>query len=141
MNYLLALLPMGALLLALKNTRHKGRQRKQRDFARKLELVLLPRETVKIICPQEGRNCILTSKRVLFETKTGFTAVHIKEIKRTFGFSKEGKKTTSIPKMVSLNFKADKEYTLMNTDERFFDFAKQLTARVKKQNEKKKKKQ
>ena len=96
MEYLLALLPLGALLLALKNARHKRRLGKQRDFARKLELVLLPRETVKVICPQKGRNCVLTSKRVLFETKNGFTAVNIKEIKRTSGLTEEGKKTTSV---------------------------------------------
>ena len=83
MEYLLALLPLGALLLALKNALHKRRLGKQRDFARKLELVLLPRETVKVICPQKGRNCVLTGKRVLFETKTGFAAVLIKDIKRT----------------------------------------------------------
>ena len=138
MEYLLALLPLGALLLALKNARHKRRLGKQRDFARKLELVLLPRETVKVICPQKGRNCVLTSKRVLFETKNGFTAVNIKDIKRTSGLSEEGKKTISIAKMVSFTFKADKEYTLVNTGEEFADFAKQLTAKVKKQNEQKK---
>ena len=138
MEYLLALLPLGALLLALKNARHKRRLGKQRDFARKLETVLLPRETIKVICPQKGRNCVLTSKRVLFETKTGFTAVHIKDIKRTSGLSEEGKKTTSIPKMVSLTFKAAEEYTIINTGEEFSDLARQLTAKVKKQNEKKK---
>ena len=140
MEYLLALLPLAALLMALRNTLYRRRLGKQRDFARKLELVLLPRETVKTIVPQKKGRCVLTSKRVLFETKSGFTAVHIKDIKRTSGLSEEGKKTTSVPKMVSFTFKAAEEYTLINTGEEFADFAKQLATKVKKQNEKKKKK-
>jgi len=138
MEYLLALLPLAALLMALRNERQKRRLGKQRDFARKLELVLLPRETVKVICPQKKGNVVLTSKRVLFETKTGFTAVTIKDIKRTQGLSEEGKKTTSVPKMVSLTIRANEEYTIVNTGEEFLDLARQLTAKVKKQHEKKK---
>ena len=139
MEYLLALLPLAALLMALHNTLNRRRLGKQRDFARKLELVLLPRETVKTIVPQKKGRCVLTSKRVLFETKAGFTAVQIKEIKKTSGLSEEGKKTTSVAKMVSFTFKAAEEYTLINTGEEFTDFARQLIAKVKKQNEKKKK--
>ena len=138
MEYLLALLPLAALLLALKNALHKRKLGKQRDFARKLELVLLPRETVKVICPQRHGRCVLTSKRVLFETRTGFTAVLIKDIKRTQGLTEEGKKTTSVPKMVSLTIRAGEEYTIVNTGEEFLDLARQLTAKVRKQNEKKK---
>ena len=138
MEYLLALLPAAALLMALQHTLHKRKLGKQRDFARKLETVLLPRETVKVICPQKKGNVVLTSKRVLFESKTGFSAVYIKDIKRTQGLSEEGKKTTSVPKMVSLTIKAGEEYTIVNTGEEFEDLAKQLTAKVKKQNEKKK---
>ena len=140
MEYLLALLPLAALLTALLNSLKKRRLGKQRDFARRLETVLQPRETVKVIVPQKKGRCVLTSKRVLFETKSGFTAVNIKDIRRTSGLSEEGKKTTSVPKMVSLTFKAAEEYTLINTGEEFSDFARQLTAKVKKQNEKKKKK-
>ena len=136
MEYILALLLLGALLLSLGNSLSKRRLGKQRDFARKLELVLLPRETIKVICPQKGRNCVLTSKRVLFETKTGFTAVSIKDIKRTSGLSEEGKKTTSVARMVSLTIKAGEEHTIINTGAEFTDLAKQLTARVKKQNAK-----
>ena len=138
MEYLLALLPLAALLMALKSSLQKRRLGKQRDFARRLELVLLPRETVKVIVPQKKGNAVLTSKRVLFATKTGFTAVNIKDIKRTQGLTEEGKKTTSVPKMVSLTIKAAEEYTVINTGEEFADFAKQITAKVKKQNEKKK---
>ena len=138
MEYLLALLPLAALLLALKNALYKRKLGKQRDFARRLETVLLPRETVKVICPQKKGRAVLTSKRVLFETKTGFTAVNIKDIKRIHGLSEAGKKTTSVQKMVSLTIKANEEYSIVNTGEEFLDLAKQLTAKVKKQNEKKK---
>ena len=138
MEYLLALLPLAALLIALMNARHRRRLGKQRDFARKLEMVLLPRETVKVIVPQKPGRAVLTSKRVLFETKSGFNAVLIKDIRKVSGLSEEGKKTTSVPKMVSLTFKAAEEFTVINTGEEFTDFAKQLTAKVKKQNEKRK---
>lgn len=138
MEYLLALLPLAALLMALNNSLHRRRLGQQREFARRLETVLLPRETVKTIVPQKKGNAVLTSKRVLFETKTGFTAVMIKDIKRTSGLSEEGKKTTSVAKMVSLTFKAAEEYTVVNTGEEFAEFARQLTAKVKKQNERKK---
>ena len=138
MEYLLALLPLAALLMALHNSLYKRRLGKQREFARRLETVLLPRETVKVICPQKSGNCVLTSKRVLFETKTGFTALLIKDIRRTSGLSEAGKKTTSVPRMVSLTLKAAEEYTIVNTGEEFMDLAKQLTVKVKKQNEKKK---
>ena len=136
MEYLLALLPLAALLMALRSSLRRRRLGKQREFARRLETVLLPRETVKVIVPQKQGRVVLTSKRVLFETKTGFTALLIKDIKRTSGLSEAGKKTTSVPKMVSLTLKAAEEYTIINTGEEFADFAKQLTAKVKKQNTK-----
>ena len=138
MEYLLALLPLAALLLAWNNALHQRRLRKQRDFARKLELVLLPGETVKVICPQKKCNCVLTSKRVLFETKAGFTAVRIKDIRKTAGFTGEGKRTTSVPKMASLTLKAREEHRIFNTGKAFEDLAGQLAAKVKKQNEKQK---
>ena len=139
MDYILAALPVLALLWALKNALHKRKLAKQRDFARLLETVLLPRETVKVIVPQKSGRCVLTSKRVLFQHGTGFTAVNIKDIKRTSGVTKEGKKTTSVPKMASLTMKVGEEYTIVGPGGEFADLAKQLTAKVKKQNEKKKK--
>jgi hypothetical protein len=138
MEYLLALLPAAALLMALRNSLHRRRLGKQREFARKLETVLLPRETVKVICPQKNGKVVLTSRRVLFETREGFTSVYIKDIKRIQGLSEAGKKTASIPKMVQLTLKAQGEHTIVNTGEEFRDLARQLTVKVKKQNEKRK---
>lgn len=127
----LLLLPV----LAIRSALRKHRERKLRDAARKLELVLQPRETIKAICPQKRGRCILTSKRLLFETAQGFQAVTIKDIKKVQGNNEKGTRTTSIPKMVSLTIKAEKEYTIKNNCEEFPEFARQL---IKKTTKKKK---
>ena len=82
------------LILAVRSSLRKRRDYKFRDAARKLELVLQPRETIKVICPQKKGRVILTSKRVLFDTKEGFDAVPIKTIKRVQGNNEKGKRTT-----------------------------------------------
>ena len=53
------------LLLAVRSSLRARRERKQRDFTRTLETVLLPKETVKVICPQKKGRWILTNKRLL----------------------------------------------------------------------------
>ena len=126
------------LILAVRSALSQRRDFQFRDAARKLELVLQPRESIKVICPQKKCNCVLTSKRVLFETKAGFTAVRIKDIRKTAGFTGEGKRTTSVPRMASLTLKAREEHRIFNTGKAFEDLAGQLVAKVKKQNEKQK---
>ena len=113
-------------VLAIRSSLRQNRDRKQREKTRKLELVLQPRETIKVICPQQRGRCILTSKRLLFETQQGFNAVPIKSIKKVQGNNEKGNRTTAIPKMVSLTIKAEKEYTIKNNCEEFSEFAKQL---------------
>ena len=125
-----------ALLAVIQSSVRKRRDYKRRDAARKLELVLQPRETIKCICPQKKGRVILTSKRVLFETKDGFHAVTIKSIKRVQGNNEKGNRTTSISKMVSLTIKAEQDYEIKNTCPEFEEFAKQL---MKKTSPKKKK--
>lgn len=115
-----------AMLLSLRSALRKHREYKKRDFARKLETVLLPRETIKQICPQKRGRVILTSKRVLFETAQGFSAIDLKTVKRVQGTNEKGNRTTSVPKMVSLTIKAEKDYTIQNDCEEFAEFAKQL---------------
>ena len=114
-----------SLILAIRSARRRGRDRKYREALRKLELVLLPRESVKVILPQKKR-VILTSKRVLLETHQGFTAVPIKSVKRVQGNNEKGNRTTAIPKMVSLTIKADQDHTIKNDCPEFAEFAKQL---------------
>lgn len=114
------------LILAVRSSLRKCRDYKNRDAARKLELVLQPRETIKVICPQKKGRVILTSKRVLFETKGGFNAVPIKTIKRVQGNNEKGNRTTVPAKMVSLTIKAERDYEIKNSCEEFAAFAKQL---------------
>ena len=126
-------------VLATRSTLRKNRDRKQRESTRKLELVLQPRETIKVVCPQKKGRVILTSKRVLFETTQGFNAVDIKSIKRVQGNNEKGNRTTSIPKMVSLTIKAEQEYFIKNNCEEFAEFAKQLIKKATSKKSKEKK--
>ena len=127
------------LFLLIRSAAARAKDRKWRTAERKLTTVLQPKETVKAICPQKKGRWILTSKRLLFETKEGFTAVNLKDIKSVRGNTKDGK-TTSVPaKMVSLTVKGPEEYTLRNSCGEFEDLAKQLKDKVKKQNDRKKK--
>lgn len=125
------------LLLTIKSAAAKKRNRKEREFTRKLELVLQPRENIKVICPQKSGSCILTTKRLLFETRDGFSAVPLEKIKRVQGVNDAGKATASVPKMVRLVVKAEKEYTLHNASEHFAELAKQLISKIKQKNKKK----
>ena len=118
----------------------RSRERKQRDFQRKLETVLLPRETVKAVCPQKKGRWILTSRRLLTETKKGFTALDIKDIKSAQGITRDGKRTTVPEKMAQLTIKADTEHCLQNTGVDFEALAKELFAQLKRHRAKTRKK-
>lgn len=117
----------GALALAIRSAVINSRLRRQRDFTRTLETVLQPRETVKEICPngRQGR-WILTSKRLLMETKEGFLAVPFKKIRSLHGVDRMGKSTSAPARMTKLMVKGEQEYTLFNTDEAFIQLVKQL---------------
>lgn len=121
---------MALAILAVRSSLRRNRERKHRDAARKLELVLQPRETIKVICPQKKGRCILTSKRVLFDTKAGFQAVTIKSIKKVQGKNEKGNRTTVPAKMVSITIKAEQEHTVRNDCPEFEEFAKQLIKRT-----------
>ena len=128
------------LFLLIRSAVRKAKERKWRDAERKLTTVLQPKENIKAICPQKKGRWILTSKRLLFETKAGFTAVALKDIKSVRGNTKDKKSTTVPAKMVSLTVKGPEEYLIYNSCEEFADLAKQLREKIKKQNDKKKKK-
>lgn len=132
-QYAAAVLAAGLiLLLAVRSAVVKKRKQKQRDFDRKLETVLQARETVKVVCPQREGNCVLTSARLLFETKEGFTAVPLTKIKRLQGMDSAGKATASAAKMARLTVKAGTDYTIDNTADAFPELVKQLKAKTKK---------
>ena len=127
------------LFLLIRSAVRKAKDRKWRTAERKLTTVLQPKETVKAICPQKKGRWILTSRRLLFETKEGFQAVNLKDIKSVRGNTRDKKTTSVVSKMVSLTVKGPEEYILRNDCEAFADFAKQLRDKIKKQNEQKKK--
>lgn len=126
--------------MLLRSTGKKRKQARQRDFARRLETVLLPRETVKAQCGKRGKRCVLTSKRLLFETKTGFRGVQITQISRVYGLNQAGNRTTSPDKMVKLVIRGEQDYELQNNGTEFRELAAALMEQVKKQKEKKKEK-
>ena len=117
---------------------NKHKFRKHWDFTRSLETLLQPKETVKVICQQKDFRCILTNTRIIFEKKGDFTAFPIKSVTKVQGLNEKGNRTTVPANMKSLSIKIDNEYTLYNTCPEFTDLVSQLSAKVKKQNEKKK---
>ena len=136
-----ALVLLILLVLLIRSSVRKARDRKWREAERKLETVLQPKETIKSVCPQKKGRVILTSKRLLFETREGFTAVALKDIKRVQGNTKDKKTTSSVAKMVSLTVRGPEEYTIRNSSDEFSDLAKKLQDKIRKQNQRKKKKQ
>ena len=128
------------LLLAIRSSLRKRWERRQRDFTRTLETALLPRETVKVICPQKKGRYILTNKRLLWEEKGGFHAVPFDKIKSIHGKNAAGNRTTSPANMVSLSVKAEKDITIQNSSDQFPELAKLLQSELKKRKEKAEKK-
>ena len=120
------------LLLAIRSSLRARRERKERDFTRTLETALLPRETVKVVCPQKKGRWILTNKRLLLEEKGGFHAIALDKIKSVQGKNAAGNRTTSPANMVSLNVKADKDFTIQNRNDQFPELVKQLQSGLKK---------
>ena len=121
-----------SLLLAIRSSLRARRERKERDFTRTLETALLPRETVKVVCPQKKGRWILTNKRLLLEEKGGFHAIALDKIKSVQGKNAAGNRTTSPANMVSLTVKADKDFTIQNHNDQFPDLVKQLQSGLKK---------
>ena len=128
------------MLLAVRSSLRARRERKQRDFTRTLETVLLPKETVKVICPQKKGRWILTNKRLLLEEKGGFHAIPLDKIKSIQGKNAAGNRTTSAASMVSLTVKADKDFLIQNSNGQFPELAKLLQSELKKRKEKAEKK-
>ena len=124
------------LLLAVRSSLRARRERKQRDFTRTLETVLLPKETVKVICPQKKGRWILTNKRLLLEEKGGFHAIPLDKIKSIQGKNAAGNRTASAASMVSLTVKADKDFLIQNSNDQFPELAKLLQSELKKRKEK-----
>ena len=128
----LAVAALLGLLLAIRSSLRARRERKERDFTRTLETALLPRETVKVVCPQKRGRWILTNKRLLLEEKGGFHAISLDKIKSAQGKNAAGNRTTSPANMVSLTVKADQDFTIQNLNDQFPELVKQLQSGLKK---------
>lgn len=131
-QYLLVIAAVGILLLAVRSAVIKRRNRLERDFTRKLETLLQSKETVKVVCPNRDGRWVLTSRRLLLETKEGFMAIPFSKIKQLKGVDAAGKTTASPAKMVSLTVKTEQDYTLRNNSKEFTELVKQLKAKTKK---------
>lgn len=121
-----------SLLLAIRSSLRARRERRERDFTRTLETALLPRETIKVVCPQKKGRWILTNKRLLLEERGGFHAIALDKIKSVQGKNAAGNRTTSPANMVSLTVKADKDFAIQNLNDQFPELVKQLQAGLKK---------
>ncbi len=116
----------GVLALAVRSAVIKRRLRLERDFTRTLETVLQPRETVKVVCPNRHDHWILTSRRLLLETKDGFLAIPFSKIKSLQGQDSGGKTTASPGKMARLVVKTDQSHILENRAPEFASLVRQL---------------
>ena len=137
--WLLAGFLLALLVLRIWSKVARRRQNKQRDFARKLETVLKPKEEILVIASDKNGRCILTNQRLLFDTREGFQAVSLKSVKSLSGLTAEGKKTTAPAKMVGVTIKAGQEYTLYNKSAEFVDLVKELKKKTAKKKTPKKK--
>lgn len=121
----------------------KFRLRKERDFTRRLETLLLPKETVSAICPGPHGRWVLTNKRLIMEAGEGFTAFPFSKIKKVSGADETGKATVAAAKMAVLTVKtADQEFTLSRTRKGdFTGLVKGLKAGISREKSKQKKKE
>lgn len=130
---------LAAILIAkIRNAVRKNKERKQRDFSRKLTTLLREKETVKSVCPQKGGRWILTNNRLIIEKKGNFQAFPLKEIKSIQGTNAAGNRTTAVRNMVRLTVKMDEDRVLVNKCKAFAEFASLLQAEMKKRKAKEK---
>ena len=137
-QFLLTALLLAVLLGILRSWTVKRRRREEREFTRRLETLLLPREKVKVICPSRQGRWVLTSTRLLLEEGEGFLAIPFAKIQSLRGVDGAGKTTAAVSKMTALTVKAETEHTLKNTSAEFAPLVKELKAQVSKRKAKKK---
>ncbi len=131
-QYLLLMIPaVCVLLLVVLSYVRKFRLRQERDFTRRIETLLLPKEEIKTVCPGKNGRWILTSQRLILEAGEGFTAFPFQKIKKVSGVDETGKATVAAGKMTVLTVKTeDREFILHRKGENFTEFVKGLKAGV-----------
>lgn len=130
------------ILLWIVSKIKKCRLRKERDFTRRLETLLLPKETVSAVCPGPHGRWVLTNKRLIMEAGEGFSAFPFSKIKKVSGVDKAGKATVAAAKMAVVTVKtAEQEFTLpCSRKGDFTGLVKGLRAGVSREKSKQKKK-
>ena len=108
-----------------------ARLRKQRDFTRRLETLLQPKEAIQVICSGANGRWILTNKRLILEKANRFDAFPFQKIQRVSGQDGTGKPTVAAGKMQLLTVKVgEKELSLRRKNEDFTVLVKGLKAGV-----------
>lgn len=130
------------LLLWIVSKVRQYRLRRERDFTRRLETLLLPKETIKVICPGPQGKWVLTNKRLILEAGEGFAAFPFSKIKKVSGVDSTGKSTVAAGKMARVTVTAyDQMYTLPRRKGSFTELVKGLKASVNREKNKQKKRQ
>ncbi len=131
------------ILLWIVSKIKKFRLGQERDFTRRLETLLLPKEEISAICPGPHGRWVLTNHRLILEAGEGFTAFPFGKIKKVSGVDETGKATVAAAKMAVLTVKtADQEFTLARCKRGdFTGLVKGLRAGVSREKSKQKKKQ
>lgn len=137
---------LGALVLLgwILGKIRKYRLRRERDFTRRLETLLLPEETVSAICPGPQGRWVLTSKRLILEAGEEFLAFPFRRIKKVSGVDSTGKATVAAGKMAVATVKTvdDQEFTLSRRRKGEFEaLIKGLKTGVSREKSKQKKKE
>lgn len=131
-NWQYGALAAAALVLSLMlvHAVRKARRLRDRDFTRRLETVLKPRETVKTVCPEKGGRWVLTSERLLLEQGDTFFAIPFGRVRKVTGVDETGKATVAAAKMAVLTVHAEEAHVLHRSGEDFTDLVKGLKAGV-----------
>ncbi len=141
--WLLAILLLLLLFLWVTVKINRLRLRKKRDFTRRLETLLLPKEELRALCPGPHGQWVLTNQRLIMEAGEGFTAFPFSKIKKVSGVDETGKATVAAAKMAVLTVKtADQEFYLPRRKKGdFTQLVKGLKAGVSREKSKQKKKE
>lgn len=99
------------------------------DFEQRVNAMLEADELVEGLCGYKPCAAV-TNKRLLVDTKAGIDSVAFQQIKKVKGMDSGANKTTDPDRMLVLEIKAVKKYTLGNHSEGFNGFVNALMNHV-----------
>lgn len=131
------------LLLWIAGKVRKYRRRKERDFTRQLETLLLPEEAVTALCPGHHGRWVLTSKRLIIQAGEKFSAFPFGKIKKVSGVDDAGKAVVAAGKMAVVTVKTvdDEEFSLSRRKGEFETLVKGLKSGVSREKSRQKQKE